>query len=147
MLADNIVIIYEGSLVTTGTATSLKASYGKGYEIRQVAQDDEVHAGELVLPLWHAQSSTEATKRLLELEELSGGIYSVAFPSLDQAFLHLTNSSLRSEGDSRDSTTSREIARQETERQGLTLDAADAQMLENGRRVGFFAQVVLTSLY
>jgi len=144
MLADSIAIIYEGSLVTTGSATSLKASYGKGYEIHQLPEGEH-HVGDAVLPVWHMKTSSEATKKLLELEELSGGLYSVTFPSLDQAFLHLTNSSLHSGVNSRDSTTSEAIVRQETEQQALHVDASETSTLENGRRVGFFAQVTKLS--
>ncbi|PQE06676.1 hypothetical protein CJF30_00008578 [Rutstroemia sp. NJR-2017a BBW] len=142
MLADNIAIIYEGKLITTGTSTSLKARYGKGYEVCQLPEDDEIHAGQLVPPICHTKTSIEATQKLLELEELSGGLYSVTFPSLDQAFLHLTSSSLNSEVNANDSVAGTEIARQETERQGLNMDGSDDSDLEIGRRVGFFAQLL-----
>jgi len=87
-LADHIAIVYKGRLVCEGPSTSLKARYGDDYIIRS---DNEFDSDTLV---WRTSSSTEATKKLLELEALSEDTtYDVRFPTLEQVFLKVTSAS------------------------------------------------------
>jgi ATP-binding cassette subfamily A (ABC1) protein 3 len=87
-LADHIAIVYKGRLVCEGPSTSLKARYGDDYIIRS---DNELDSDTLV---WRTSSSTEATKKLLELEALSEDTtYDVRFPTLEQVFLKVTSAS------------------------------------------------------
>lgn len=88
ILADHIAIVYKGRLVCEGPSTSLKARYGDDYIIRS---DNETDKDTLV---WRTSSSTEATKKLLELESLSPDTtYNVKFPTLEQVFLKVTSDS------------------------------------------------------
>ncbi len=87
-MADHIAIVYKGRLVCEGPSTSLKARYGNDYIIRS---DNELDSDTLV---WRASNSTEATKKLLELEALSEDTtYDVRFPTLEQVFLKVTSAS------------------------------------------------------
>jgi ATP-binding cassette subfamily A (ABC1) protein 3 len=88
ILADHIAIVYKGRLVCEGPSTSLKARYGDDYIIRS---DNELDNDTLV---WRTSSSTEATKKLLELEALTEDTtYDVKFPTLEQVFLKVTSDS------------------------------------------------------
>lgn len=87
-MADHIAIVYKGRLVCEGPSTSLKARYGDNYIIRS---ENEVDDDTLV---WRTSTSTEATKKLLELEALTEGTtYDVKFPTLEQVFLKVTSDS------------------------------------------------------
>ncbi|KAN0095683.1 P-loop containing nucleoside triphosphate hydrolase protein [Hyaloscypha variabilis] len=88
ILADHIAIVYKGRLVCEGPSTSLKARYGDDYIIRS---ENEVDNDALV---WRSSSSTEATKKLLELEAVTEDTtYDVKFPTLEQVFLKVTSDS------------------------------------------------------
>ncbi|PMD40375.1 P-loop containing nucleoside triphosphate hydrolase protein [Hyaloscypha variabilis F] len=88
ILADHIAIVYKGRLVCEGPSTSLKARYGDDYIIRS---ENEVDSDALV---WRSSSSTEATKKLLELEAVTEDTtYDVKFPTLEQVFLKVTSDS------------------------------------------------------
>jgi len=66
----------------------LKARYGDDYIIRS---ENEVDSDALV---WRSSSSTEATKKLLELEAVTeDATYDVKFPTLEQVFLKVTSDS------------------------------------------------------
>ena len=87
-MADHIAIVYKGRLVCEGPSTSLKARYGDDYLIRS---ENEVDNDTLV---WRTSTSTEATKKLLELETLAEDTtYDVKFPTLEQVFLKVTSES------------------------------------------------------
>lgn len=69
-----------------GPSTTLKAQYGENYVIRSIQDAD--HDGAM---FWSAPTSTEATRKLLELESLDhDATYHVAFPTLEQVFLKVT---------------------------------------------------------
>lgn len=141
MLADNIAIIFEGNLITTGSATHLKSTYGGRYAVKQIQPEGGAERPDIEGPaIWRLKSSAEATKKLLELEEFSGGRYSVTFPTLDEAFLHLTNSSLHAESVPGDGADNSGIGRRDTEDEllGVTVDTASQEF---GRRVNLFSQV------
>lgn len=87
-MADHIAIIYKGRLVCEGPSTSLKARYGDDYIIRS---ENEVDNDTLI---WRTSNSTDATKKLLELEALTEDTtYDVRFPTLEQVFLKVTSDS------------------------------------------------------
>lgn len=88
VLADHIAILYKGKTVCAGTATSLKARYGNNYTISEISPNND----EGKAKTWQTTTSTDATRKLLELESLSNNPYSVAFPSLEQVFLKVTES-------------------------------------------------------
>ncbi|KAF7946889.1 uncharacterized protein EAE97_004138 [Botrytis byssoidea] len=146
VLADNISIIYKGGLVCTGTPTSLKANYGLDLEIRHIATEDdegyeEDENDEEKMPTWNMKTSTEATKKILELEELSGGLYSVTFPTLEQVFLNVTNSSLIDGNGNGDVLLGDQISRQETELEELNPGTVEGVTLEVGKQTKLFHQV------
>lgn len=91
--------------------------------------------------MWSANTSAEATQKVLQLEEISDSSYSVAFPTLDDVFLKVTDS-LLNEPTTPPSDT---IARQDTENREL-LDSrnSDGITLESGTMVNFSRQVVGT---
>ncbi|THC93214.1 hypothetical protein EYZ11_007296 [Aspergillus tanneri] len=83
VLADHIVIMCKGRLVCQGSSTALKAQYGDNYRIR-VGDGEEI--------AWRATTSTEATKKVLELERLQDDqSCHVTFPTLEQVFLKTTS--------------------------------------------------------
>lgn len=131
----------------TGTPTSLKANYGLDLKIRQIATEDdegyeeEDENDEDKMPTWNMKTSTEATKKILELEELSGGLYSVTFPTLEQVFLNVTNSSLIDGNGNGDVVLGDEISRQETELEELNPGSVDGVILEVGKQTKLFHQV------
>ncbi|KAF7883671.1 uncharacterized protein EAF02_005591 [Botrytis sinoallii] len=147
ILADNISIIYKGGLVCTGTPTSLKAKHGLDLEIRQIAtEDDEGYEeddenDEYKMPTWNMKTSTEATKKILELEELSGGLYSATFPTLEQVFLNVTNSSLINGNGNGDVALGDQISRQETELEELNPGSVEGVTLEVGTQTKLSHQV------
>ncbi|KAK6598059.1 ABC transporter [Botrytis cinerea] len=148
ILADNISIIYKGGLVCTGTPTSLKSNYGLNLEIRQVATEndegyeEEEEDEENKMPTWTVKTSTEATKKILELEELSGGLYSVTFPTLEQVFLNVTNSSLIDGNGNGDATSSDQISRQDTELEELNAGNVEGITLEVGKQTTLSHQIL-----
>lgn len=88
VLADHIAIVYKGKLVCEGPGTSLKARFGDSYLIRSNndAEDDSL--------IWRSPNSAEATRKILELEELSeDNTFNVVFPTLEQVFLKVTSDS------------------------------------------------------
>lgn len=88
VLADHVAIVYKGKLVCEGPGTSLKARFGDNYLIRS----DETPGGDSVVG--RTQNSAEATRKILELEELSDEhTYHVVFPTLEQVFLKVTSDS------------------------------------------------------
>ncbi|THV46424.1 hypothetical protein BGAL_0387g00030 [Botrytis galanthina] len=149
ILADNISIIYKGGLVCTGTPTSLKANYGLDLKIRQIATEDdegyeeEDENDEDKMPTWNMKTSTEATKKILELEELSGGLYSVTFPTLEQVFLNVTNSSLIDSNGNGDVVLGDQISRQETELEELNPGSVEGVILEVGKQTKLFHQILV----
>jgi ATP-binding cassette, subfamily A (ABC1), member 3 len=85
-LADHIAIVYKGRLVCEGPSTSLKARFGESYTIRSYNDSDDDNL------IWRTSNSAEATRKLLELEEMDNdNIYDVAFPTLEQVFLKVTS--------------------------------------------------------
>lgn len=89
MLADHIAIMYKGKLVCEGSTTALKAHYGDNYIIRSNALQDDDEDDTMV---WRTTNSAEATRKLLELDDLDNDeTYSVVFPTLEQVFLKVTN--------------------------------------------------------
>lgn len=90
MLADHIAIVYKGKLVCEGPTTALKARYGDSYIIRNDAiTEDEDDDDNMV---WRTSNSAEATRKLLELENLDNdNNYNVQFPTLEQVFLKVTS--------------------------------------------------------
>jgi ATP-binding cassette, subfamily A (ABC1), member 3 len=88
ILADHIAIVYKGRLVCEGPSTSLKARYGDDFIIRSENEEDNESL------VWRTSNSTEATKKLLELEALAEDTtYDVRFPTLEQVFLKVTSAS------------------------------------------------------
>ncbi|TVY46029.1 ABC transporter A family member [Lachnellula subtilissima] len=88
VLADHIAIVYKGKLVCEGPGTSLKARFGDNYLIRcnNDAEDDNL--------VWRSPDSAEATRKIIELEELSeDNTFNVVFPTLEQVFLKVTSDS------------------------------------------------------
>ncbi|TVY44013.1 Retinal-specific ATP-binding cassette transporter, partial [Lachnellula occidentalis] len=86
VLADHIAIVYKGRLVCEGPGTSLKARFGDNYLIRS---NNDVEDDSLV---WQSPNSAEATRKILELEELSEeNTFNVVFPTLEQVFLKVTS--------------------------------------------------------
>ncbi|KAF7881327.1 hypothetical protein EAF00_012000 [Botryotinia globosa] len=136
-------------LVCTGTPTSLKANYGLDLEIRQIAtEDDEGYEeddenNEDKMPKWNMKISTEATKKILELEELSGGIYSVIFPGFEQIFLNVTSSSLIDGIGNGDVVLGDQISRQETELEELNPGSVEGVTLEVGKQTKLFHQILV----
>ncbi|KAG9237013.1 ABC transporter-like protein [Amylocarpus encephaloides] len=87
VLADHIAIVYKGKLVCEGPSTSLKARFGDSYVIRNndAGSDDTT---------WKTANSTEATRKILELESGPGNkTFNVTFPTLEQVFLKVTSES------------------------------------------------------
>ncbi|EPE27975.1 P-loop containing nucleoside triphosphate hydrolase [Glarea lozoyensis ATCC 20868] len=87
VLADHIAIIHKGQMVCEGAPTSLKARFGDAYIIRSNTETSDEH-------LWEAADSSEATRKVLELEsQRQTDSYNVVFPTLEQVFLKVTSSS------------------------------------------------------
>jgi hypothetical protein len=73
----------KGRLVCQGSSTALKAQYGDNYRIR-VGDREEI--------AWRATTSTEATRKVVELERLQDDqSLHVTFPTLEQVFLKTTS--------------------------------------------------------
>lgn len=89
VLADHIAIIYKGKLVCEGPSTSLKSRYGGNYVVRSepTEGDDAI--------VWTASTSLDATRKLIELEGLTNENLRVIFPTLENVFLNVTDSSTR----------------------------------------------------
>ncbi|KAE8392439.1 hypothetical protein BDV23DRAFT_181593 [Aspergillus alliaceus] len=87
VLADHIVIMCQGRLVCQGTSIALKTQYGDSYRIsvNAGAQDDRGIT-------WKAATSTEATKKVIELEQQgTDSACNITFPTLEQVFLRTTS--------------------------------------------------------
>ncbi|KAH9210733.1 ABC transporter-like protein [Leptodontidium sp. 2 PMI_412] len=118
ILADNISIIYKGRL------------------IHQIKVDgDGIETSEEV---WSTRTSAEATQKVLQLEEISDAEYAVTFPTLDDVFLKVTDSSIHEPL----SLTQEVIARQDTENRELLASSSPSEItLEVGRMVNFSRQI------
>lgn len=125
-------------MVCAGTSTALKASHGDAYIIRELGDGGTV---------WSSPSSADATKKIIELEEISDAAYSVQFPTLDQVFLKATDSTAHALHEGGDGVITEIDAPKELEEvdsiQHNDLD------LDVGQTVGFFRQilVLLTKRY
>ncbi|KAE8150913.1 hypothetical protein BDV25DRAFT_139348 [Aspergillus avenaceus] len=86
VLADHIVIMCQGRLVCQGTSIALKMQYGENYQIRT-----DTGNGDDDTMTWKTTSSTEATKKVLELEQAYGRTCNITFPTLEQVFLRTTS--------------------------------------------------------
>jgi len=74
--------------VCENSPTALKAQYGDSYVIRS---ESDIDGNNLV---WRAADSAEATRKILELEDLTDETsYNVVFPTLEQVFLKVTSES------------------------------------------------------
>ena len=92
VLADHIAIVYKGKLVCAGPPTMLKSSFGGDYIIRSEPSDgDDADADDNMV--WRASTSSEATKKVLELEGLTNDHLQVNFPTLEKVFLNVTKDS------------------------------------------------------
>lgn len=88
VLADHIAIVYKGKLVCEGPSPSLKARFGGDIMIRsELADNDDDDT-----LVWRAPTSTEATKKILELESLTDDRLRITFPTLEKVFLNVTDS-------------------------------------------------------
>lgn len=78
--------MHRGSVVCHGSSTGLKGQYGDGYSVtctdRGSPDNNE--------PTWKLNASAEATRKVLELEA-AGMTCDVTYPTLEQAFLKVTN--------------------------------------------------------
>ena len=90
VLADHIAVVYKGQMVCEGPTTALKARYGDNYIIRNDALDGDDEDDDTMV--WRTSNSAEATRKLLELEDLDNdNTYNVQFPTLEQVFLKVTS--------------------------------------------------------
>jgi ATP-binding cassette subfamily A (ABC1) protein 3 len=88
LLSDHIAIMYKGKMVCEGSGTSLKSRFGDDYVIRPNFEEGDDAM------VWRTSNSTDATRKLLELESLTeDSTYNVAFPTLEQVFLKVTSDS------------------------------------------------------
>jgi ATP-binding cassette subfamily A (ABC1) protein 3 len=133
VLADHISILYRGKTVCAGTSTSLKASHGDSYIIREISEEGGT--------IWSSPSSADATRKILELEEISDASYSVQFPTLDQVFLKATDSTTHALHEGGDGIED-EI---EAPKELLEVDSIHNEdlSLDVGHAVGFFRQILV----
>jgi ATP-binding cassette subfamily A (ABC1) protein 3 len=124
-----------------GTSTALKATHGDAYSIREIQNDDgEGEAG----TVWSTTTSADATKKVLELEEISDASYSVQFPTLDQVFLKATDSTTHALHEGGDGIEGEIDAPKELEEvDSLHHENID---LDVGHAVGFFRQILVILL-
>lgn len=109
-------------------------THGGKFNIYEIKLDQ---TGEPVVPLWSANTSAEATKKVRQLEKASDSSYSVAFPTLDDVFLKVTDSLINEPITPLSDT----ITRQDTENREL-LDSGNSEELEVGTMINFSRQVV-----
>lgn len=144
ILADYIIILHKGKTVCEGRGTSLKARFGDSYVISAVsdkAGDDAV---------WRTDNSSDATRKLLELEALTEDIaYSITFPTLEQVFLNVTSDSYAEHLSPTDDAQKEEHDAQEDELDtimgakafALESNCPDNMDLDVGRSIGLLRQI------
>lgn len=88
VLADHIAILYKAKLVCEGPGTSLKAQFGGEYIVRSDSTEDDDPM------FWRTPNSAQATRKILDLEAVTGDTYNVTFPTLEQVFLKVTSDSI-----------------------------------------------------
>jgi ABC-type multidrug transport system ATPase subunit len=88
VLADHIAIMYKGKLVCEGPSTSLKSRFGGEYIVRSEPSGSNDEA-----MVWQTSTSSEAARKILELESLTNDHLRVIFPTLEKVFLNVTDAS------------------------------------------------------
>lgn len=88
VLADHIAILYKSKLVCEGPGTSLKSRFGGEYIVRSDPTEDDDPM------IWRTPNSAQATRKVLELEAVTGDTFDVVFPTLEQVFLKVTSDSI-----------------------------------------------------
>jgi ABC-type multidrug transport system ATPase subunit len=142
VLADHIAIVYKGNLVCAGPPTSLKTRYGGEYIIRSEpsGNDDNYDDGDDDNMVWRASTSSEAARKVLELETLTDDHLLVNFPTLEKVFLNVTDSTTAINESSGDGVAGEDTVMDEKAFAIETANARDLD-LEVGRGISLVRQI------
>ena len=116
----------------------MKTEHGDRYTIREISSADENRPAEALRK--ETSSSASATKEILALEAASETSYAVEFPTLDQVFLKVTDSTIDEQERDAGATA------QESEREIEAATNGQPQSnisLDHSHAIGFFRQVAV----
>ena len=115
-------------------------AHGGDFNIHKIKTDQQSsESNELV---YTTKTSAEATKKVLQLEELSDSSYSVTFPTLDDVFLKVTDSTMHQATPAPEDGIDR---RDSEQRDLLSLENREEVALEVGTMINFSRQVRASS--
>jgi ATP-binding cassette subfamily A (ABC1) protein 3 len=143
-LADEIAIMYKGSLRASGTSASLKHSFGDGYTIKlpyQTPVDPQI-SGEVHREqsrhqtVFRVATAALAAELVEELERHELGDYQLSGPTMEELFIKITGETIHS---AEDSTRNKEPTKEKASQVMVNVTESDYELTE-GKPISVYKQ-------